>query len=249
MSVTLPLTQEDRNRLVEEKIGLQKQNISLVEANQTSLVNIAEKLKNDVPFKKQTDAPHIDIYYYEEELRRLTGLSIPQPLQEQGFFLTDIVSNSRVFINDGRLIIHENLFEVINLPLIPFRGYSWSSSCGTNFDMWSADRRGSTTSKPNSSRTFTVSTAACNLKVSIDGVEAQINIGDILAIQTNEQINGEIFSSSVDNELFTISAVGGETNFNTVFSPVVSTTTSGKITRGLTTIELIEGIDYTVNTV
>jgi hypothetical protein len=251
MTISLTLSQEDRNRLVEERIYLEKQNTLLDDSNKTSLVSIAEKLKNDVPFKKQTDAPHIDLYLYEEELRRLNGLSLPQPLQEQGFIITSYLPNSRLYINDGRMIIEENSSEIANFPIIPFRGYSWSSVCGTNFDIWSRDRKGSTTSKSNVTPTFTVDVAQSHLKISIDGIETEFDIGTVLALETDEQINAEVF---VDP------AIGGETDFTTLQNPVRLGSTSAVITRDVTTIdehdvsstesqvlELIEGTDYTIN--
>ena len=229
MSISLPLTQDDRNRLVENKSDLSDQITQLNTANESSTIAVAEYLLLDIPSKKQTDKNHTDIYFYEEELKRLNGLSIPQPLQEQAFRINDSNSDARIKINDGRLIVTESSTEVVNIPIIPARGYVKSTVCGTDFDIWSRDRFGSTTSKLNGTSTFSVSSSLCKLKVTLNGVSQEVNLNDLIVLP--QTLPGAALASTIQSLLNNI-GTGGFTNAVCFFNEGLQTFTITSGTSG-----------------
>jgi hypothetical protein len=112
------LTQSDQNILEDSKQNTQDQNQSIQQSSVTITTEIASLLLVDVPFKKQLDPIHVNIFAFEEELRRLNGTSIIQPLQEKGFTISDTSSNfARLYINNGRLIITENTILPVSVVL------------------------------------------------------------------------------------------------------------------------------------
>ena len=137
--MSLLLSQRDRNQLTEQKENLQEENEGLENANEQLEVDAAKLHLLDIASKKQTDPIHNEISLFEEELRRLIGQSVPQPLQELGFLIKSSSSNVRMFINDGRLRIEESSVEVLNIPIIKLQGFSKSTSVGTDFDILSPD--------------------------------------------------------------------------------------------------------------
>ena len=88
MALDLPLTQDDINFLTNTKQETQAQNQMINDSSATVSTEIAKLLLIDVPFKKKLDPIHVDIFEFEEELRRLNGTSIIQPLQEKGFTIS-----------------------------------------------------------------------------------------------------------------------------------------------------------------
>ena len=85
--MSLLLSQRDRNQLTEQKENLQEENEGLENANEQLEVDAAKLHLLDIASKKQTDPIHNEISLFEEELRRLIGQSVPQPLQELGFLI------------------------------------------------------------------------------------------------------------------------------------------------------------------
>ncbi|MDD5649711.1 MAG: hypothetical protein PHF86_04725 [Candidatus Nanoarchaeia archaeon] len=235
MPFILPLTQEDINLLVSSKEDTQTLNQSIQESNVTISSEIAKLLLIDVPFKKQLDPVHVDIFEFEEELRRLNGMSIIQPLQEAGFTISNTSGNpARLSINDGRMIITENDIEILNIPLFPVRGFSKSQQCGLNFDIWSRDRLGSTTSSKHSTNLF-----------SIDGGNRK------LAVRFDESLDVEIDISSIINifqegEVVFAITTGTETNAILNYSPIIVNSET-VIMSGEEVFPLERNIDYTIN--
>jgi hypothetical protein len=183
MSIPIPLIQDDRNVLVDLREDTEDQNTLLATSQKLNLVDLAKLLLIDVPFKKQTDSAHGDIFYFEEELRRLTGESIPQPLQELSFTISDSSTSARLYVNNGRVKLVEDSVTVLDVPIVPFRGYSYSQiAIGTNFDIWSRDRFGSSTSKPNGSSTFTIDSSNRKLRAKISGYEQEIDFTELFTL-------------------------------------------------------------------
>ena len=176
MALDIPLNQIDINYLKDSKENLQEQNTQISESSTATFVEIGRLLLIDIPFKKKLDSIHVDIYLLEEELRRLNGTSIIQPLQERGISIVNNTTNqARLYINDGRLIITESSVEILNIPIVPMRGYCWSQITSGNFDIWSRNRIGSTTSILHTVSTFTIDDSHKKLKVNIDGVIGEID--------------------------------------------------------------------------
>jgi len=183
MPLNIPLTQLDRNVLVDLKEDTQDENNALNASQSVNAVALARLLLIDIPFKKQTDAAHDDIYYFEEELRRLNGLSIPQPLQELSFTIYDSATTARLYINNGRVKLVEDSNTVLDVPIVPFRGYSFSQlNVGTDFDIWSRDRFGSSTSKINSGSSFYIDSTNSKLRVTINGDTQEIDYSELFVL-------------------------------------------------------------------
>ena len=170
MSFSLPTNQADKNLLNSTVSDLTQQNEQLAAANATTLLDIARALQVDFPFKKLLDPTHVDIFSYEEELRRLNGQTVSQPLQESGFSVNDISGNpARITVIDGRLKIVQNGTETINVPIIPMKGYSKSFTTNGSFNLWSRDSYGSSTSKKNTASNFTLDLMHYKLHILQDG--------------------------------------------------------------------------------
>lgn len=235
MSFNLPLTQDDRNNLVDTKENSQDLIKQIEESSVTISTEIAKLLLIDTPFKKQLDPTHVDVFCYEEELKYLDGTSILQPLQEAGFTVFSMSDSTRLYINDGRFRVTEDNVEVMNVPLYPVRGYSRSQVItNTNFDIWSRDRFGSTTSIKNTNTTFTINDTHKNFAASFDGTTFEIDLSGLISIiQTDE----------------TLVAVtdGTETDVSFEFSPVTSNTESIKLLVNEQVVTLVRDTDYTID--
>lgn len=208
MSFELPLSQDDKNILNDEKEAVVEQNKSIEESSATIITEIAKLLLVDIPFKKKLDPLHVDIFAFEEELRRLNGISILQPLQERGFTISSTSGNeARLFINDGRLIINDNNNEILNIPLFPVSGYSKSQPAGKNFDIWSRDRFGSTTSQKNIATLFPIDMNFRKLAVKFDRgfdteIDVEIDLSQVIEIQqTDEPVIAETSGNEVSASL------------------------------------------------
>lgn len=236
MAFNLPLTQDDINYLRDTKENTQAQNLQINESSVTITTEIARFLLIDTPFKKQLDPTHVDIFEFEEELRRLNGTSIIQPLQEAGFTISNTSGlPARLYINDGRLRIIENSIEIINVPLFPVRGFSRSQVCGTNFDIWSRDRYGSSTSTKHLSSIFTIDINHRKLAVRFDGIlDVEIDVSDVLNIVQE------------DESVVTL-ATGTETDVNLAQVPITNDTDNLRVVSGELIIPLIRGTDYAIN--
>ena len=275
----LPLIQDDKNLLTEEQEDTAQQNEAIENSSVTITTEIAKLLLVDVPFKKKLDPVHVDIFEFEEELRRLNGTSIIQPLQEKGFTISDTSGSlARLYINNERLIIlrktltsteshiiatgtisltvssglsllksqaiaiiynnydydnkmqgtitsYDNSLgllvvkvnttvgsgtfsswdiytEIVNVPLFPVRGYSKSQFAGSNLDIWSRDRFGSTTSSIVDS-IFTIDDNNKKLAVRFDGTtDVEIDFSTLLNIeQTNELVQVTGSTATLNNPL------------------------------------------------
>ena len=237
MSFDLPLTQEDINFLNEAKENTQEQNTSIQESSVTISSEIAKLLLIDVPFKKKLDAFHVDIFEFEEELRRLNGTSIIQPLQEKGLTISSTSGNqARLYVNNERLIIEDNSIEILNIPLFPVRGFSKSQSAGTNFDVWSRDRFGSSTSSKHITTNFTIDDNFRRLAVLFDNsIQVEIDLGEIISID------------QVDETLFAVTT-GLETSATTQNKPILSNSETITMTADdSSSFTLIRGTDYSIN--
>ena len=222
MTINIPLGQDDRNFLTSEKESKEEINSQLNDSNTTLEIDIGKLLLLDIPFKKQLDAPHQDIFMYEEEIRRLIGTTVFKSLEEEGFLITDSQPDSRIFINDGRVKITENNVEVVNVPIIPKRGFSRSQPAGTDFDIWTRDRKGNTTSSKNGSNSFTIDTTNKILNVEIDGVANEIDLANVPGMTFPMTVAGESISGWLQALLQAVNS-GGFTNSSCVFNPELNT--------------------------
>jgi len=199
MSFIIPLIQRDENVLEDTKEELVEQNSQLEESNTTALTSINKLILKDLPFKKQVDQVHEDIYEFERELKYLTGLSLQQPLQEDCFTISDPAANSTLKIYDGRFRIEHNGAEYLDVPIVPFRGYSLSTPCGTNFDIWSRDRHGSSTSKVLLTNIFDVDLTNENFKLTINNETQEIKLSELITLP--QTLAGETLASTIQGIL------------------------------------------------
>lgn len=236
MALNLPLNQTDINFLKDTKENTQAQNVSIADSSVTISTEISKLLLIDVPFKKKLDPVHVDIFEFEEELRRLNGTSIIQPLQERGFTISDTSgSPARLYVNDERIRIIENNVEIVNVPLFPVRGYSKSQSAGTNFDIWSRDRYGSTTSTKHTASSFIIDSSKKRLAVLFDTtLRVEIDLAELVSI---EQIDETIFANTT----------GTETSATLLNIPVISGTDVIKMTSDTNTFYLVRNTDYSID--
>ena len=236
MAFDLPLTQDDRNFLVDTKENSQDLNTQIDDSSITVSTEIAKFLLVDTPFKKKLDPIHVDIFCYEEELRRLDGTSVLQPLQETSLTVANTSGNeSRLYLNDGRLIITEDSVEILNIPLYPVRGYSRSEPAGLNFDIWSRDRFGSTTSTKHASTIFTIDDTHRKLKVRFDGsLEVEVDVSEIISIIQE------------DETIFAVTT-GEETTGNLSIFPITPGTDVLRLLSGELITILVRGTDYTID--
>jgi hypothetical protein len=242
MSFDLPLTQEDINFLTGEKEATQEQNQNIQDSSITISTEIAKLLLIDVPFKKKTDPVHVDIYEFEEELRRLNGTSIIQPLQEKGFTISNTSgSPARLYINNERLIIRENGNEIANVPLFPVRGYSKSLPAGSNFDIWSRDRFGSSTSTKHVVTTFPIDIYHKKFAVRFDGsLDVEIDLSELISIeQEDEQLINNSTGYETTISLLNKPVIVGSDSIKMTYNPVSYTSILISETTGVETNVMI----------
>lgn len=192
MPINLPLNTNDKNYLTDSKEDLQGQNSALGDAQSGNQIDLAKLYFLDIPYKKQTDPTHFDIYCFEEELRRLNGQYVIRPNEESGLQISSSINGDRLKLNNGRCLLSNNLdpirdtflqaYGTGNFPIIPSRGWSKSTVAGTDFDIWTRDRHGSSTSEINTQTTFTITTANERLKVSVDGLAAEIALSSLFTL-------------------------------------------------------------------
>lgn len=236
MTFTLPLTEDDKNFLIETKENTELLNQQIEESSNTISTEIAKLLLIDTPFKKQLDPIHVKIFEFEEELRYLNGTSIINPLQETCFSIYNESGNlSRLIINNGRLSITENGSDIVNIPLYPVRGFSRSQQAGKNFNIWSRDRYGSTTSKKHVSTFFTINDTHRKLKVRFDGtLDTQIDMANIINIIQDE-------------ETLVVITSGSETDVTLSQKPVTIYSETISLVSGEIITNLVRDTDYTIN--
>jgi hypothetical protein len=211
----MSLSIQDKNLLQSENENLLSQNTDLSNGNNDAFNATADLYPLDIPFKKIVDDIHSDIFFYEDELKYLDGHEIVDALQEETFVIYDTVDDARIRIRDGRLKITENNQQVVNIPIIPIKGYSQSrTNIGNDFDIWSRDRHGSTTSEVLSSPNIIIDDCHRKLKVKMDGYEQEVDVADILALPI--QMTGLQLSSIIQN-LF--QQIESGSTLNTILAP------------------------------
>ena len=116
----------------------------------------------------------------------------------------------------NNIVIEEDGSSVLNIPIIPSRGWSKSQDAGLDFDIWTRDRYGSSTSKKNVSTIFGISNSNSRFRASINGKEQEIDISDLLVLPSN--FSGEIVASTIQS-LFNQIPVGS--NISSLSEPFI----------------------------
>lgn len=205
------LTERDRGLLQNKIDELHAANDSLQDGIETDLREVNNLLLFDVPYKKYVDEKHYNIYAFEEELRLLTGKTIIGPVEEDAFWITAFEEDIFIQIKDGRFVAKKNDVVIVDVPIIPYRGFVVGSDAGTDFDIWTRDRYGSTTSEPGVQQLYTIHDGNNKIKVKIDGIQYETKIIEdgILEAQNGELIvDPFILSSSIGLALGEIQVAG-----------------------------------------
>ena len=194
-------TERDTGLLSNKVMDLNNSNTQLQNSNTSDKYAINDLILYDIPFKKQLDPKHYNIYAYEEELRMLTGRTTIGPVQEDAFTITvPFEDNIQIKIVDGRFQAFKNNVTIVDVSIIPSRGFIVGSSCGPNFDIWTRDRYGSSTSDLNVPQSYTINNGNNKFTAIIDSKTYQINIIDpaVLAAQNGSlTVSPFVISSSI----------------------------------------------------
>jgi hypothetical protein len=239
------LTERDRGLLINKITDLQNSNAQLQDGIETDLREVNDLTLFDIPYKKNLDEKHYNIYAYEEEWRLMTGRTVIGPVQEDAFWITAPESNVVLQIRDGRFIAWKNTVEMINIPIIPYRGYVVGSACGPNFDIWTRDRYGSSTSAPNVPQSYRLHEGNNKFKAIINGVTYEVNIFDNDTIQANNGIlivDPYVLSSSIGQAFSNVRVndVAVLDNVQCLYNPIRQTFTLISNTVGPTsTVQVI----------
>lgn len=173
----MSLSERDRGLLKNKVDELEKENQQLDSSVESDQTGINDLLLLDVPYKKLVDEKHYNIYAFEEELRLLIGRTIIGPVEEDSFWIT-APNEPGIFIQirDGRFIATKNNVAIVDVPIIPYRGYVVSSSRGPTFNVWTRDRYGSTTSDVNVPQIYTIFANNNYIKIKIDGTLYELKV-------------------------------------------------------------------------
>lgn len=239
------LTERDRGLLNNEITDLQDSNVQLQDGIETDLREVNNLTLFDIPYKKNLDEKHYNIYAFEEEWRLMTGRTVIGAVQEDAFWITAPESNVVLQIRDGRFIAWKNAVEMINVPIIPYRGYVVGSACGPNFDIWTRDRYGSSTSAPGVPQSYRLHEGNNKFKAIINGSTYEINIFDNDTIQANNGVlivDPYVLSSSIGQAFNNVQVNGAAVleNVQCLYNPVRQTFTLISNTVGPTsTVEVV----------
>lgn len=198
------LSDRDKALLQNQIVDLTNQNSQLQDSISSDIRQINNLTLLDIPSKKNLDEIHYQIFQLEDERRLLNGKTIIGPVQEDSFSLTSTESNVTVTINDGRFIAKKNNVTMVDVPIISSRAYVVSKAAGTDFELWTRDRHGSSTSGINVPQSYLIHDANNKIKVTIDGVtrEVQIFSDDVLASQNGQlTVDATVLSSQISLSL------------------------------------------------
>ena len=171
------LTDRDRGILQNDIDKLKEENTTLSDQIISDYREINNLLLADIPVKKFLDEIHYKIYALEEERRILTGKTIIGPVESNAFTVSTLEDDISLQIKDARFIAKKGDVVFVDVPIIDSRAYAVSSSASSpNFDIWTRDRRGSTTSEKNVPQSYTIHSGNNKFTVIIDGIEHLINI-------------------------------------------------------------------------
>jgi len=170
----------DRDKgLIQNKITeLNSSNTQLQDNIVSNFKDINNLMLFDISSKKFVDEKHVQIYSLEEERRLLTKKTIISPVQEDAFKISTLEHDTFLTINNGRFIVNKNDIPIIDLSIIPSRSYILSKKSGPNFEIWTRDRHGSTTSQMNVPDSYTIHLGNRKLIVKIDNVEKELIVID-----------------------------------------------------------------------
>jgi hypothetical protein len=234
------LSERDRG-LIQNKIDeLKKNNTQLQESITEGLREVNNLTLFDISSKKFVDEKHAHVYSLEEERRLLTGKTIIAPVQENAFQVTTTEPSTTISINDGRFLAKKNNIPFVDVPIISSRAFIVSKSVGPDFEIWTRDRYGSSTSEKNVPQTYRIHSGNNKLKVKIDNVEKEIIIidEDILTSQTDGTliVDPLILSAQVKSALNDAGFTDAECFYNQ--SILTFTITSGTVGPS-STVEVI----------
>jgi len=205
------LTERDRGLLQNKIDELNSANTQLLDGIETDLREVNNLLLFDIPYKKYVDEKHYNIYAFEEELRLLTGRTIIGPVEEDAFWVTAPEADIFIQIKDGRFIAKKDDVVIVDVPIIPYRAFVVGSECGPNFDIWTRDRYGSTTSETGVPQLYTINEGNNKIKVKINGVQYEVKIVEdgILEAKNGELVvDPFVLSSSIGLSLNEVQVEG-----------------------------------------
>jgi hypothetical protein len=224
------LSERDRGLLQNKIDDLNKSNQQLQDSITSDQKVVNNLILLDISSKKFTDEKHLEIYSLEEERRLLTGKTIIVPVQEPAFQVTTTEPNVKITINDGRFVAKKNDITFVDVPIIPSRAYTLSNTSGPDFEIWTRDRRGSTTSEKNVPASYDLHSGNNKLTVNIDGTIADIKIfEDILVDQQILTVEPFVLSAKITESMSAIF-----TNSLCIYNQVIQTFTIVSGTGGAT---------------
>jgi len=235
------LSERDRGLLQNKIDDLNKSNKQLQDsiASDQNVVNNLQLF--DISSKKFVDEKHLEIYSLEEERRLLTGKTIIVPVEEDAFWITTTELNTTLTINDGRLTAQKNDIVFVDVPITSARAYILSKAAGTDFEIWTRDRKGSTTSEANVPASYSIHSGNNKLTVKIDSITADVKIFEdlFLEIDPGQQplvIDSFVLSAKLTEGL----ATAGFTNAQCIYNQNIQTFTIASGTGGTSsTVEVI----------
>jgi len=237
------LTERDRGLLQNQINDLQSSNQQLQDGIVSDTNQLNTLTLTDIVSKKFLDEKHAYIYALEEERRLLSGKTIIAPVQEAAFWITTPEQNVSVTVNDGRFVAKKNDITFVDVPIIPSRAYNVSKSVGLDFEIWTRDRHGSTTSEKNVPSSYTIHSGNNKLVIIIDGNTADVKIfEDILVDQQSIVIDAMVLSAKIKEGLELV----GFTNAQCFYNSSIATFTIASGTMGPTsTAEVVTSTNLT----
>lgn len=253
------LSERDRG-LIQNKIDeLTKNNTQLQESITEGLREVNNLTLFDISSKKFVDEKHAHIYSLEEERRLLTGKTIIAPVQENAFQITTTEPNTTVSINDGRFTAKKNNIPFVDVPIMSSRAFIVSKSVGPNFEIWTRDRHGSSTSEKNVPQTYRIHSGNNRLKVKVDNVEKEIIVVDTDTLSSQSDgtltVDAAVLSAQVKLALNDAGFTDAECFYNTsiltftIASGTVGPSSSVEVISANTTDDLSVLMKFTNNQV
>ena len=227
------LSERDRGLLQNKIDDLNKSNKQLQDSIASDQNVVSNLQLFDISSKKFVDEKHLEIYALEEERRILTGKTIIVPVEEDAFWVTTTELNTTLTINDGRLTAQKNDIVFVDVPITSARAYVLSKAAGIDFEIWTRDRKGSTTSEASVPASYSIHSGNNKLTVKIDGVTADVKIFEdlFLEIDVGQQplvIDSFVLSAKLTEGL----ATAGFTNAQCIYNQSIRTFTIASGTGG-----------------
>ncbi|MDO8640277.1 MAG: hypothetical protein Q7R33_01935 [Nitrosarchaeum sp.] len=180
------LTERDRGLLQNKIDDLTTSNQRLQDGITSDTREVNNLTLLDIASKKFLDEQHLQIYELEEERRLLTGKTIIGPVQTSAFTVTTTELNVTLTINDGRCTVKKDDIVIVDVPIVTSRAYNVSKAVGPDFEIWTRDRHGSTTSERNVPSSYVIHASNNKITVKIDGVTKEIQVFDTTILEAQD---------------------------------------------------------------